>query len=137
MVLTASPRPRMRVIRWTPLGILVCLLLLAACGGTSSSPGTGGAATIAMGASSFSGNTNVTIKAGQAVTFTSDGTHDLVIGSNGQFAAESGAPSELNSSGGVRFSPGDSKAITFPSAGTFQITCTIHSPMQATITVTS
>jgi plastocyanin len=89
-----------------------------------------------MGGSNFSGSTNVTIKAGQAVTFTSDGTHDLVIGSNGQFAAESGAPSELNSSSGVRFNPGDSKAITFPSAGTFQITCTIHSSMQATVTVT-
>jgi plastocyanin len=78
----------------------------------------------------------VTIKAGQAVTFKSNGTHDLVIGTHGQFMAETGAPSELNSSSGVAFSPGDSTPIVFPNAGTFNITCIIHPSMQATVTVT-
>lgn len=130
------------------LSIFVCLLL-AACGETSSTGGTtttatattgsttAGAATIAMATSTFSGTTNVTIKAGQAVTFKSDGTHDLVIGMQGTFSAQNGAPSELNSSSGLSFSPGDSKSVTFPTAGTYPVTCTIHPNMQATVVVTS
>jgi plastocyanin len=30
---------------------------------------------------------------------------------------------------------GDAKAITFPTAGTYKITCTLHPEMQATVTV--
>jgi len=80
------------------------------------------------------------IKAGQAVTFddpsSSGGTHQLVTGTQGQFSAAAGAPSEFSSNSGIMFHPGDSKSITFPTAGTYQITCTIHPSMQATITVT-
>lgn len=115
----------------------------AGAGGT-----TGGAAggtparapTITMGVAFFVGTTNLTIKAGQAVTFTdpasSGGTHDLVTGTHGQFTAASGAPTAFGTQDGIDFSPGMSKTITFPSAGTFKITCTIHPPMQAVITVT-
>lgn len=157
-----SRTTRARVTCWAPLGVLACLLLLAACGGSSSTastsptatsgssaptstvqptasattPTSSGAATITMSAFSFSGNTSVTIKAGQGITFTSAGTHDLVIGMRGQFSAQNGAPSELNSNQGVMFSPGDSKTIVFPHAGTFAITCTFHPSMQVTITVT-
>ncbi len=98
-----------------------------------------GAATLTMGSSSFAGSTKLHVSAGQAVTFSdpsaSGGIHDLVTGTNGTFASASGAPPEFGNSGGVMFSPGDSKTITFPTAGTFSITCTIHPPMQATITV--
>ncbi|HLZ21182.1 MAG TPA: plastocyanin/azurin family copper-binding protein [Ktedonobacterales bacterium] len=128
----------------------IFVFALAACGGTtagggggggSSSTGTtGNSATIGMAATSFSGSTNVTIKAGQSVTFndpsSSGGTHDLVTGTHGMFTAAQGAPSEFSPSGGVVFNPGDTKAITFPTAGTFKITCTIHPSMQVTITVT-
>jgi plastocyanin len=83
----------------------------------------------------------VTIKAGQAVLFDdptgSGGTHDLVIGHNGQFSAMSGAPSELNSATGMLISPGQQQAITFAKAGTYPITCTIHPSMQVTVTVTA
>jgi plastocyanin len=152
---------RARVTVWASLGILACLLLLAACGESSSTagnnptattaptsttaptataaattPAASGAATITMGVVSFADPTSVTIKAGQSVTFTSNGTHNLVIGKHGQFSAENGAPSELNTSGGDTFTPGDSQTIVFPSAGTFDITCTIHASMQATVTVT-
>ncbi|MGZ3713989.1 MAG: cupredoxin domain-containing protein [Ktedonobacterales bacterium] len=143
---------RTPLMLWASLCICVCLLL-AACGETSSTGGTtttstattgstttattAGAATIAMATSTFSGTTNVTIKAGQAVTFTSDGTHNLVIGMQGTFSAKNGVPSELNSSSGLSFSPGDSKTVTFPTAGTYPITCTIHPMMQATVVVTS
>ncbi|MBF6590361.1 MAG: hypothetical protein IVW57_07495 [Ktedonobacterales bacterium] len=114
------------------------LLALAACGGGGSSGGGGN--TIAMGGSSFDGNTTVTIAAGQSVVFSdpsgSGGTHILVTGSNGTFQAATGAPSEFSGATGVNFSPGDSKTIVFSTAGTYPITCKIHPSMQATITVT-
>ncbi len=117
---------------------MLFILGVAACGGDSGSAGSG-SSTISLGPSSFSGNTNVTIKAGESVTFddSSGGTHMLVTGTNGQFTAATGAPSELSSSTGLALSAGDTKTVTFATAGTYQITCTIHPSMQATITVTS
>src|SRR5258707_76348 len=121
------------------VGLALFLALgVVACGGSSGSAG-GGGSTISLGASSFSGNTSVTIKAGEAVTFddSSGGTHMLVTGTNGQFTAATGAPSELSSATGLPLQAGDTKTVTFATAGTYQITCTIHPSMQATITVTS
>jgi plastocyanin len=118
------------------VGLAVLLTLLAAACGTGAGSGN---ATISLGASSFSGTTNVAIKAGESVTFddSSGGTHHLVTGTNGQFTAAAGAPSDFSASAGLDLAPGDSKTITFPTAGTYQITCTIHPSMQATITVTA
>lgn len=138
--------------------LLAALLALAACGGSSTTAGGGptdttaptsttapaattpatsaAAATISMATTSFSGNTNVTIKAGQAVSFVSNGFHNLVIGMHGQFQGAQGAPSQLNSSSGASFNAGDSMTIAFANPGTFPITCTIHPSMQATVTVT-
>jgi plastocyanin len=62
--------------------------------------------------------------------------HNLVTGTHGQFSAATGAPSEFAASSGVSFSPGDMKTIKFPTAGKFNITCTIHPSMQASVTVT-
>ena len=61
----------------------------------------------------------------------------LVTGTNGQFTSATGAPSELSSATGLALQAGDKKTVTFATAGTYQITCTIHPSMQATITVTS
>ncbi len=102
----------------------------------ATTPATSGAATISMSSFSFTNNA-VTIKAGQSVTFTSAGTHVLVIGMHGAFSSQSGAPSELNTSSGLAFGPGDSMSIVFANAGTFNITCMIHPSMQATVTVTA
>lgn len=143
--------------------LMLFALSLAACGGSTASTGDtnptptdttapapaatdtpaastgGGAATVTMGAFNFASGTSVSIKAGQSVTFDdpadSGGTHILVTGSSGQFASKSGAPSEFSSSDGIMFSPGVSKTIKFPTAGTYTITCTIHPSMLATITV--
>ncbi len=111
---------------------------VAGCGGDSGGAGAG-SATITLGGSSFTGNTNVTIKAGESVTFddSSGGTHMLVTGTDGQLAAAAGAPSELSSGSGLALQAGDTKTITFATPGTYQITCTIHPSMQATVTVTS
>lgn len=148
--------------------LLFCAATLAACGGAtaSSTPtdtplppaptattapaaptattgtgsGGGSAAVIGMGLQSFQ-NPNVTIKAGQAVTFNdpadTGNVHNLVTGSNGQFSAEAGAPSQFASASGVNFAPGQSMDIVFPTAGTYKITCTIHPGMEATVTVTA
>ena len=113
---------------------------LAACaGGPGSGGSSGGGSTLSLGASSFNGATSITITAGQAVTFddSSGGTHDLVTGTNGQFTAATGAPNEFSTKDGLDLSAGDKKTITFANAGTYQITCTIHPSMQATITVTA
>jgi plastocyanin len=93
------------------------------------------AATITLGAGVFV-STTATIKAGQAVKFDDSrgGPHHLVTGKNGTLTAENGAPSELTGSG-VSFSGGDTQTVTFPTAGTFTITCTFHPAMEATITV--
>lgn len=123
------------------LGMLATLAVAGCSGyGGNGGGGTGTRSTISMGGGSFDGGTTIAITAGQAVTFddpaSSGGTHHLVTGMHGQFAAVSGAPSEFASSAGIDFHPGDSKTITFGTPGTYPITCTIHPSMQATITVT-
>src|SRR5262249_28664297 len=94
------------------------------------------AATITMDEFNFTGPTSVTIKAGQAMNFddTNGSTHMLVIGTIGVFQAQNGAPPELNNGNGITVN-GDAKTITFPTADTYKITCTIHPEMLATVTV--
>lgn len=120
---------------------IACMLGLAACGGSSTNSGSttgAGAATITMGTGQFTGNTSVTIKAGQTVTFddSSGGPHNLVTGMNGTFSQEQGAPADFVP-GGISFTGGKVLTITFANAGTYQITCTFHPSMQATVTVTA
>jgi plastocyanin len=112
---------------------------LAACAGGPDYGGSsgGGGSTLSLGGSSFNGATDITITAGQAVTFddSSGGTHDLVTGTSGQFTAATGAPAEFSTKDGLNLQAGDKKTVTFANAGTYHITCTIHPSMQATITV--
>jgi plastocyanin len=161
--MAASARHQLHIRIAGVFSMLLFLVVMAACGGSSSggtaeatatvaptattapAPATptqaasSGAATIDMDISSFGNSSSVTIKAGQQVNFddSAGGVHILVIGSNGQFKSQSGAPSELNNANGVSFSPGDTKEIKFATAGTYKITCKIHPTMQATVTVTS
>ena len=119
-------------------GILLVALTLAACGGAGSTGGGSGGSTISMSFGSFSGNTTLSVKAGDAVSFddTNGGAHQLVIGTHGAFAAVPGAPDTLNSAQGVTFNGGDKQSIVFSTPGTYPITCLLHPSMQATVTVT-
>jgi plastocyanin len=146
--------------------IAVLALIVAACGGGASATGatatdtpippapsataaatvaatnttgaTTGATTISMGTGHFTGTLSVTIKAGQSVTFddTGGGPHNLVTGTHGTYSHEAGAPAAFTPSG-ITFSGGDKQTVMFPTAGTYQITCTFHPAMQATVTVTA
>jgi plastocyanin len=94
------------------------------------------AATIAMDEFNFTGNSQVTIKVGQAVSFddTRGSLHILVVGTHGSFHAQKGAPPELNSADGMSID-GNIEIITFLTAGSYPITCTLHPDMQVTVTV--
>src|SRR5260370_27298134 len=124
MLVPARIRGRLAV--FASCAVLLGLLGLAACGGSSAgssptattpptdtattaptaaattaatTPPTAGAATITMGTGIFSGSTSVTIKAGQGVTFNdaNGGPHDLVTGTHGRFPAETAAPTPPHS----------------------------------------
>jgi plastocyanin len=130
-------------MRIVPLALLVALAIVAlatsTCDAAPSAARTSGQ-TLTMGASTFVGVTNTTIRADQAITLddpaSSGGIHNLVTGNDGLFAPAPGAPSALASSAGIDFQPGDKQIVTFAQPGTYHITCTIHPMMQATITVT-
>lgn len=140
--------------------MIACLiaftLLLAACGGSSTSTGgpaptatvpaptattpANAAASVVMNDIAFVSAASVTIKAGQGVFFSdpqqNGGVHTLVTGKDGGYQAQPGAPAAFASSIGITFTPGDSRVVVFPKAGTYTITCEIHPDMLVTITVT-
>jgi plastocyanin len=112
---------------------LVALLALAACGQS-----TAAANEVSMAASDFSA-TSITIKAGQAVHFTDPagigGTHIVCLGSDGNCSATAQGPQAL-AGNGFTINAGDPpKDVTFPTPGTYKITCSIHPSMNLTVTV--
>lgn len=82
---------------------------------------------------------SVTIKAGQSVHFVDPANggniHIICVGRDLTCVPQTGAPTELDTTNGLTFNPGDTRDITFPTAGTYQIVCTIHSGMVVTIVV--
>jgi plastocyanin len=127
----------MRILRNILItGAALFALTLAACGGKANAGGN----TLNMDASTFSGVSSLTVKVGQSVKFADaagGATHFLTTGQNGAYASESGAPAQLSAATGMQIDPGQSDAITFATAGTYHITCTVHPGMNVTITVTN
>ena len=135
-------------MRKTIISLLFAIpLVMAACGsgaGGAPAAGAGGGdptGTVNLSASNFVPNNNaVTIKAGQAITFVdpqdTGGVHFLLTGTNGTLTKEAGAPAVLSTETGMQINAGDTKVVTFPTAGMFMITCTIHPYMEITVTVT-
>lgn len=116
------------------LAIFLLALTFAGCGGSSS----GGASNeLDLGSTSFV-QTSITLTTGQALHIVdpqdTGGTHILCIGQSGTCDSNPSGPSELHGPG-MAFNPGTTKDITFSTAGTYHITCTIHPSMNATITV--
>lgn len=110
-------------------------LVLAACGGgtASSEPTDGGGdagggdagETVSLSGGQFSPS-SLTIPIGTTVTFTDTSGHTVTEGTDGQavddpFVDESGGSAPID--------------VTFDEAGTFNITCKVHSSMNMTITV--
>ena len=96
---------------------------------------------VTMGASTF-GQTSITIKQEQAITFVGEkatGTeHILVIGKEGVAQPESGAPT-FQGSKGMTFMPGQSWTTpAWTTVGTYHVTCTVHpTTMNLTVFVTA
>jgi plastocyanin len=109
-------------------------LLLTACstanngsGGGSSAGGSGGT-TVTLSGLAFS-PTTLTVKAGTTVTFQNKDTVDHTV-TNGK----DGKP-DANAAFDKSLPMGQSVDITFSNAGTFNVTCKIHSTMNMTVTV--
>jgi len=107
--------------------------LLAACSannpsGGSQSAGASGSNVVTLSGLAFS-PTSLTVKAGSTVTFQNKDTVDHTV-TNGK----DGKP-DANAAFDKSLPAGQSVDITFSNAGTFNVTCKIHSSMNMTVTV--
>lgn len=114
--------------------LLTLLLLgLSGCGGS-----TPAANEVDMGITTFIQD-SVTIKAGQSVHFVDpfDGgnIHIIRVGKDLKCVPHAGAPAALDMANGLTLNAGDRRDIAFPTAGTYQVICTIHPGMVVTIIV--
>jgi len=114
------------------LFVAVLSLLLVACtsspsSSTQASSGSGGN-TVTLSGLAFS-PTSLTVKVGTTVTFKNNDSvdHTVTNGKNGTPDANAAFDKSLPS--------GQSVDITFDKAGTFNVTCKIHSSMNMTVTV--
>lgn len=80
----------------------------------------------------------VTVSANQPVTFddpsSTGGFHIICTGANGSCQADANAPSDLGAPG-FTIQPGEQKQITFTTAGTYKLACTVHPAMNMTVIV--
>jgi plastocyanin len=145
---------RTDAIRRTPVPVVILaaslMLVLAACsGGATTTPTTAAATQSAAGTQTASASesaaasgattvslinfafnpTTLTVPVGSTVTFTNNDStkHTATEGKDGKKA--DGARFDL------QLDPGTSDSFTFDTAGTYNVTCLIHSSMNMTITV--
>jgi plastocyanin len=124
-----------------PVVLLMVALVLFGCGkvpggGINNNSGVP-STTVQMGPTNFVQTTR-TIHAGQTLLFDDTsgggGLHIICLGNNMACNTSAQGPSELKSPG-FQIQPGGTKSVTFPTAGTYKITCTVHSNMNLTVTV--
>jgi plastocyanin len=93
--------------------------------------------TVQLNASNFVQTTRA-IKVGQTLLFSDTvdggGTHVICLGQDMQCDSQAQGPSALMSPG-FTINGGTTKSITFLTAGTYQITCTLHPEMNLTVIV--
>lgn len=120
-----------------PLLLLLALSLAFAGCGTSSAPTPATPNEVILTGSDFAQH-NVTIKAGTAVHFNdpsgSGGMHVICLGQNGQCTKGASGPQALQGPG-FTINAGEAKDVTFASAGTYHVTCSIHPAMNLAVTV--
>ncbi len=113
--------------------VLLALLALAACGQGATAPNE-----VSMAGSDFS-MTSVTIKAGQSVHFTDPAgvgaTHIVCLGNEGNCDSAAQGPQALEGSGFTINAGDPPKDVTFTTAGTYKITCSLHPSMNLTVMV--
>jgi plastocyanin len=107
--------------------LLLPLLALAACAQQTTAPNE-----VSMSGSDFSA-TSLTIKVGQAVHFTDPAgvgaTHIVCLGVDGNCATTAQGPQALEGDGFTINAGDPPKDVTFPSPGTYKITCSLHPSM--------
>jgi len=95
---------------------------------------------LSLGVTNFSGARNIVLKQGHTLVLVDPadggGEHYIVIGQNGIFSPQPGAPSSLNTASGVHIRPGETISVVFNQPGIFTLTCLPHPGMLAQITVT-
>lgn len=145
-----NPSMKKFVFAVAPLTLILALALMgcgkqAADGGPgASSGGTSGSGsscatsqTIDLGQVNFA-QTCVTVSANQAVTFNdpsaTGGVHIICTGQNAACNTQAGAPKDL-STPGFQIQPGQQKQVTFTTAGTYKLACTVHPAMNMTVIV--
>jgi plastocyanin len=110
---------------WFIGAIVAALLVLPGCGGPAANEVDTRLVTFAR--------SSITINHGEAVRFVSSaqsgGVHVLCVGQGLTCVPQAGAPAELNTSTGLDIEPGSEHDIVFPTAGTYQVVCTIHPNM--------
>jgi plastocyanin len=114
--------------------VLALALVLAACGAAASTsipPDTVQLANASLAPTSITVAVNTTV---HFVDEPSGAMHQLCLGQNGACHSSANGPQPLIAPG-FRIDPGQTKDVTFSAKGTFAITCTIHPPMNVTITV--
>lgn len=123
---TISMRP-MLFIAALSLALVACTSSPSSSASAQSSSGSGGN-TVTLSGLAFS-PTSLTVKAGTTVTFKNSDSVDHTV-TNGK----DGKP-DANAAFDKSLPTGQSVDITFSTAGTFNVTCKIHSSMNMTVTV--
>jgi plastocyanin len=124
-----------------PVVLLMVALVLFGCGKVPGVHNNTGPSvpdtTVQMNPTNFVQTTR-TIKAGQSLLFDDTvgggGLHIICLGSSQVCDSSAQGPSDLMS-GGFTINPGATKSVTFTTAGTYKITCTVHPNMNLTVTV--
>jgi plastocyanin len=125
----------MRHFRLAFVPAVLMLAILAVGCGKPAATATGGGNTVGLTASTFA-TSSITIKAGTALVFddSSGGYHIICLGKDQACDQTAQGPSDLMGQGFTINAP-DKKSVTFATAGTYLVTCTVHPNMNLTVTV--
>jgi plastocyanin len=138
---TSHMKPYQKAALCVPALLLVVGISLLGCGKQPGVPTTIRPSipntTVQMDPTNFVQTTR-SIKAGQSLLFddtvSGGGLHIICLGKDQTCDKTATGPSELMGDG-FTISPGSTKSVTFPTAGTYDITCSVHPNMNLVVTV--